>query len=373
MSVVYLKQIRYLNDRLFVCKFHKNKQVCLFFNKERILLWLTEENEVALDTLLDKNKKQRPFLIFKFPDAMSLLSVSKLHTFTGHKDCIYTLEQASEPGTFFSAGADGLVAEWNVARPEEGRLVAKANTSVYALKYLEEEHLLVIGQNFDGIRIIDLRNMKDKGSLKINQAAIFSIEAYNGKLFIGGGDGMLTVVSLEPLQIIFQEKVSEKSLRSIKLFPEQSEFAAGFSDNTIKIFNLIDYKIKQLIEAHANSVFTLTYSPDYKYLLSGSRDARLNVWRTNGIYHQAESIVAHMYAINHIAYSPDGRFFASCSMDKAVKLWDAESFRLLKVIDRARHAGHGTSVNRLLWLQDNILLSASDDRTISAWNIETEQ
>lgn len=304
---------------------------------------------------------------------MALLSVSKLHTFTGHKDCIYTLERAPKPGVFYSAGADGLVAEWNVARPEEGRLVAKANTSVYALKYLAEEHLLVLGQNFDGIRLIDLNNHKDNGSIKINQAAIFTIEAFDGKLFIGGGDGLLTVIALNPLKIIYQEKVSEKSLRSIQISPEKSEFAAGFSDNTIKIFNLNDYKIKQHIDAHSNSVFTLSYSPDYRYLLSGSRDARLNIWQTSGGYSRTESIVAHMYAINHVAYSPDGRFFATCSMDKAVKLWDAESFRLLKVIDRARHAGHGTSVNRLLWLQDNILLSASDDRTISAWNIETQQ
>ena len=303
---------------------------------------------------------------------MFSVSVSKLHTLTGHKDCIYTLERAPGVGSFYSAGADGLVAEWNVGRPEEGRLLAKANTSIYALKYLVDEQVLVIGQNFDGIRVIDLQNRKEKGSLKINQAAIFSIEAYEGKVFIGGGDGVLTVADLATLRILHQEKLSEKSLRTLQLFPEQSEIAAGFSDHTIKIINLKDYKLKQTIEAHGNSVFTLCFSPDYRYLLSGSRDAHLNIWRSTEGYRKEDSIVAHMYAINHIAYSPDGRFFASCSMDKSVKLWEADTFRLLKVIDRARHAGHGTSVNRLLWLQDNILLSGSDDRTISAWNIKTK-
>jgi WD40 repeat protein len=53
-----------------------------------------------------------------------------------------------------------------------------------------------------------------------------------------------------------------------------------------------------------------------------------------------------------------------------VKIWDAESFKLFKVIDRARHAGHGTSVNKLLWTKyDNQIVSASDDRTISIWKI----
>jgi WD40 repeat protein len=57
-------------------------------------------------------------------------------------------------------------------------------------------------------------------------------------------------------------------------------------------------------------------------------------------------------------------------MDKSIKVWDAGELKLLKVIDRARHAGHGTSVNRVLWtgFRDQ-LASASDDRTISLWQI----
>ena len=57
-------------------------------------------------------------------------------------------------------------------------------------------------------------------------------------------------------------------------------------------------------------------------------------------------------------------------MDKSIKVWDAETFQLLKVIDKARHAGHGTSVNRLLWTNhNNLLVSASDDRSISIWDL----
>jgi WD40 repeat protein len=57
-------------------------------------------------------------------------------------------------------------------------------------------------------------------------------------------------------------------------------------------------------------------------------------------------------------------------MDKSIKVWDAQNLRLLKVIDKGRHAGHGTSVNKLLWTSfNNQLLSASDDRTISAWDL----
>jgi WD40 repeat protein len=58
-------------------------------------------------------------------------------------------------------------------------------------------------------------------------------------------------------------------------------------------------------------------------------------------------------------------------MDKSIKVWDTAQLKLLKVIDRARHTGHGTSVNKLLWMPfHNYLASASDDRSISIWDIE---
>ena len=79
----------------------------------------------------------------------------------------------------------------------------------------------------------------------------------------------------------------------------------------------------------------------------------------------------HMYAINHLSFSPDSKYFVTCSMDKSIKVWDAEKFQLLKVIDKARHAGHGTSVNKVLWSgYNNLLVSGSDDRSISVWEID---
>jgi WD40 repeat protein len=60
-------------------------------------------------------------------------------------------------------------------------------------------------------------------------------------------------------------------------------------------------------------------------------------------------------------------------MDKSIKIWDLQEMKLLKVIDRARHAGHRTSVNKLLWTDfNNQLLSGSDDRSISVWDIQFE-
>ena len=97
----------------------------------------------------------------------------------------------------------------------------------------------------------------------------------------------------------------------------------------------------------------------------------LKIWDVADDYKMLADIPAHLYAINDIAFSPDGAFFATCSMDKSVKVWDSQGFKLKKIIDRARHAGHGTSVNKLLWTTfENQLISCSDDRMISVWEVK---
>ena len=113
-------------------------------------------------------------------------------------------------------------------------------------------------------------------------------------------------------------------------------------------------------------------SSDQQYLLSAGRDAHLKIWDLPSLTPKHD-IVAHLYAINHIAYSPDQQYFVTASMDKSIKVWDAHTFALKKVIDKSRHAGHGTSVNKLLWMPfSNFVISGSDDRSISVWKVDIE-
>lgn len=302
---------------------------------------------------------------------MSKINISKLKTLTGHKDCVYTLERSNEDHIFFSGAGDGMVVSWNLHDSENGQLIAKLPNSVYGLHYLQQNDLLAVGHNYDGIHLLDWRNKEEIGSLNMTESAIFDINSIGDLLLVGDTSGTVTVINYKQLKIVYKIKEANKSARSIAVNKALKEVAIGYSDNNIRIYDLDDFALKKTIEAHTNSVFTVTYSPDNEMLLSAGRDAHLKIWDAKADYQNIEDIVAHMYAINNIGFSPDGKHFVTCSMDKSIKVWDAQNFKLLKVIDKARHAGHGTSVNKLLWSNyKEQLVSASDDRTISIWDIE---
>lgn len=296
------------------------------------------------------------------------IQVKKLNALTGHRDCVYTIEPTHNADQFFSAAGDGMVVLWDLKKPDEGELIARLNNSIYALHLLNNE-TLVVGHNYDGIHLLDWQQKKEVASLRLTSAAIFDIKSIGNELWIATGDGGVTVVDLFSLTVKTKIHASEKSARVIAVNSATGEVAVGYSDNFIRVFDAHHYKLKNEWEAHTNSVFALTFLPN-GHLLSGSRDARLKLWR-QGVWNLETEVVAHLFAINDIAHHPQWAFFATASMDKSIKIWDASTLQLLKVIDKARHAGHGTSVNKLWWSPyQQLLVSASDDRSISVWEIE---
>jgi WD40 repeat protein len=302
-----------------------------------------------------------------------LITVEKIDTFSGHKDCVYTLVPSHDPHIFYSSGGDGLVVKWDIRRPDLGELIAQIPATVYALCYDETRQQLWAGQNYNGVHLLDPHTKQELKSLSISPNAIFDIQLSRLEAFIALADGTIIVMDINSFTVKKLIRESDKSVRCMAINPLQNELAVGYSDNTIKIIDLQTYQVKQNIEAHANSVFTLQYSPDYQWLLSGSRDAHLKIWEVGQHYQLKQQVVAHLYALNHIAFSPNGNMFATCSMDKSVKIWDwnGQQAKLLKVIDKARHAGHATSVNKLLWLPQ-CLISASDDRRLSLWKVSSD-
>jgi WD40 repeat protein len=302
---------------------------------------------------------------------MSKILVNKLHALTGHNDCIYALKEGADPRYFYTGAGDGMVVEWDLDHPKDGVLLARLPHSVYALEVDPKRNFLIVGHNYEGIHVIDLEEKVESWSLKLSSAAIFDLKVFGDELFVATGDGVLIVVDMQLRAVKRQVKLSSKSIRVLAIAPEKKHLALGFSDHSIQVLDLAADGVPiARLEGHSNSVFALEYSPDAKILVSGGRDACLKFWNTDH-YLLEENVVAHLYAINYLSFREDGKYLVTCSMDKSLKIWDSTSRNLLKVIDKARNAGHGTSINKVFWsTYSGVIVSVSDDRSIAIWQIE---
>ena len=298
--------------------------------------------------------------------------VTRMATLAGHRDAVYALT-GGPASRVFSGSADGMVVGWDAAEPaRDGELLARVPNSVYALRHLPALDLLVLGHNFQGIQVIDLSGKQLAHATALPPVAIFEIvfSASRQRLYAGLADGTLAVLRLPDFRLEKLLRLTDKSLRSLAVHEGRGELVVGSSDCLTRVLDLDSLETKYTLGESTNSVFAVAFSPDGAHLLTAGRDAQIRRWNVATGYALAATVPAHLYTVNHLAFSPDGRYLASCSLDKSIKLWDAATLTLLRVLDRARAAGHGTSVNRVVWPgAENRLVSCSDDRSLAVWQL----
>ncbi len=298
------------------------------------------------------------------------MQVNKIDTFSGHRGAVFSLLKGLEEHLFFSAGADGWIVQWNLQKPDVGKVIAQVEGSVYAMFLEKEAEILWVGQNNEGIHGVRLSDLSRVFSIKLESLSIFDIQRFNDQVWIAHNDGLITVVDLSTRNIIKHIKVSQKSARKIVVLDE-GRVAVGYSDGYIRIFDK-NYQLVDFWLAHSNSIFSLTYEKDKKELISVGRDAKVKKWslQNSDFKTNAIEVNGHIYAINDVVFHPDQPLFATASMDKTIKIWHLDEMKLLKVIDATRHGGHKNSVNKLIWSPfENQLISGSDDKNISVWTI----
>ncbi|HYU35631.1 MAG TPA: WD40 repeat domain-containing protein, partial [Thermoanaerobaculia bacterium] len=78
------------------------------------------------------------------------------------------------------------------------------------------------------------------------------------------------------------------------------------------------------LHGHEGPVFDAAFSPDSRWLATGSSDQTARLWRLDGKPPGATSLVlrGHTGVVDRVAFSRDGRRLATGSFDETVRLWD---------------------------------------------------
>jgi WD40 repeat protein len=294
---------------------------------------------------------------------LSPLQIERIDTFSGHRGPVYALENGVD-SLFYSAGSDGWVVQWNLAKPDLGKVIAQIEGSIYAMK-LDASGILWIGHNYEGIQGIQVADQTQVFAIPTKGLSIFSIAFVGPNAWIGHNEGLITVVDIATKSIVKHIKASATSVRCFCVLADD-RVAVGYSDGFVRIFDS-EYQLVRDFKAHDSSVFSLRSRGGELY--SVGKDARIKRWSND--FQLLNEVIGHIYAIHDIQFSPDGKWFATASMDKTVKVWESETLTLRKVLDASRHGGHKNSVNKLIWSSfDDLLVSASDDKNLSIWKIQ---
>src|SRR5262245_6643223 len=118
------------------------------------------------------------------------------------------------------------------------------------------------------------------------------------------------------------------------------------------------------LKGHTEALYAVAFSPDGKYVLTGSFDKTLKLWdaATGKEVKTFGGATGHQNLVLCTAFSPDGQMIASGSTDNTAKIWDVPGTRFnLELV-------HSDAVNALALAPDGQRLAgAGKDGTLKVW------
>jgi WD40 repeat protein len=296
----------------------------------------------------------------------------RVHQWKAHSAALYALSQGRCESALFSAGADRVVAEWELGKDEPNAFAIRVESTIYSLNHLPDGRL-VVGCANGSMHVIDVGAKKEIRHLRFHDKGIFHLQydEETARLYAASADGSVSVWNIEDWSLLWHLTMTHQKVRRIAISPNGALVAFALGDGRIALLETQSHKVIHEIDAHEESCNSIAFIND-EVLISGGKDAFLKTWNIPNGCTANLAIPAHNFAIYDIIVHPEQHWIATASRDKTVKLWDMKLEEKPLRLDRSSSGGHINSVNGLFYQPaSDILYSCSDDRSICAWRIKS--
>jgi WD40 repeat protein/serine/threonine protein kinase len=265
------------------------------------------------------------------------------YTLRGHGSNVIGVAFSSDNQTLASAGWDNTVKLWDLNAPQgdtpaQRRTIDCGTRRVTSIGFSPDGRLLALGQH-NGITIYEPATGREAHPFKETPAPVPGLAfSPDGRRLVSAGasDPALKVWDVTGEKPIFEIRHYSNPNATVAVSPDGRRIASAgrdqaAGDHTVKVWD-VNWHAKthaefRTLKGHAGYVWKVAFSPDGRYLASGSWDSTVKVWDLEAA-EAAEPVTLHGHAgfIQSLAFSPDGRLLASAGGyvgHGEVKVWDA--------------------------------------------------
>lgn len=297
---------------------------------------------------------------------------------SGHQGEIRSVAWSLQHEVVASGGTDGTIRVWNVEPASFRQPELKHGSKVQSLRFLAQgTSLLSVGPGSLSDAGHSVVRLWDVASGKLTASHTLTGRPIHNALGLNASGNQVTVADIIQSKGMIADRLRILGLPSLGWVAEMEGQAAAFTmegsglvlARDRRLFLRKDLEVPPTLLGIADSLISK---------LAVSPQGRMAAIRTEIRPRDIQFIelapgnapipcVGHEDAIEELQFSPDGRYLATGSWDQTVGLWDVRSRSLVR-----RLRGHRGSVNCVAFSTDGrTLASGADDGTVRLWDLRT--
>lgn len=156
---------------------------------------------------------------------------------------------------------------------------------------------------------------------------------------------------------------SKHAIQAIKWTPDARRILVSSYSGEFTLWNGLTFSFESIMQAHDLPIFSLEYSHNGKWLLSGDQSGCIKFWQPN--FNNVNILSkSHENTVNEIKFSPNDSKFVSCSDDQNLKIWDFSTSKEERILK-----GHHWDVKSCDWHSSlGLVVSGSKDNLVKLWD-----
>jgi len=215
------------------------------------------------------------------------------------------------------------------------------------------------------VRVFDVESRAEVLSLP-PQSRLHDLEySSDGRwLACASENGSVSVWDSADGQLVHRVRSESPQMR-LAFSPDDSAFAVGDREGTIRIWTRESTATPRVIRAHEDGVTSLAFSPRGDAIASASFDGTARVFDFES-GEERFMLRGHQAVLTHATFSPDGTRIATSSYDGTIKLWSSETGELQRSLNAGKFY-----LNSVAFAPDGKRIVSGSDQIIKIWDIAT--